>query len=72
MGKKVKATDVWTAMLTSQTETGQPYILNKDASNLKSNQKNLGTIKSSNLCVSGDTKITISTNEDGENCYDIR
>jgi len=46
----VKARDLWAAMLQSQIETGQPYILSKDASNCKSNQKNLGTIKSSNLC----------------------
>lgn len=50
LGKRVNATDIWSAMLTSQIETGQPYILNKDSANLKSNQKNLGTIKSSNLC----------------------
>jgi ribonucleoside-diphosphate reductase alpha chain len=48
--KIVKARDVWGAILTSQIETGQPYILSKDASNRKSNQNNLGTIKSSNLC----------------------
>jgi ribonucleoside-diphosphate reductase alpha chain len=46
----VKARDVWAAILTSQIETGQPYITSKDASNRKSNQKNLGVIKSSNLC----------------------
>lgn len=50
LGKRVKATDVWSSMLSSLIETGQPYILNKDASNIKSNQKNIGTIKSSNLC----------------------
>lgn len=48
--KVVKARDVWAAMITSQIETGQPYVLAKDAGNRKSNQKNLGTIKSSNLC----------------------
>ncbi len=48
--KIVKARDLWSAMLTSQIETGQPYILAKDSCNRKSNQKNLGTIKSSNLC----------------------
>ena len=48
--KQVKAQDVWSAILTSQTETGTPYLLFKDACNQKSNQKNLGTIKSSNLC----------------------
>jgi ribonucleoside-diphosphate reductase alpha subunit len=46
----VPATDVWKAILKSQTETGTPYMLYKDSCNRKSNQKNLGTIKSSNLC----------------------
>jgi len=49
-GKRVKARDIWYAILESQIETGNPYICYKDASNLKSNQQNLGTIKSSNLC----------------------
>jgi ribonucleoside-diphosphate reductase alpha chain len=48
--EKVKAQDLWFAILESQTETGTPYMLYKDAANKKSNQKNLGTIKSSNLC----------------------
>ncbi len=48
--KTVKAQDVWFAILESQIETGTPYILYKDAANRKSNQKNLGTIRSSNLC----------------------
>jgi ribonucleoside-diphosphate reductase alpha subunit len=48
--KVVPAMDVWSAILKSQTETGTPYMLYKDACNSKSNQKNLGTIKSSNLC----------------------
>src|SRR5210317_952074 len=47
----VPAADVWKAILKSQTETGTPYMLYKDACNAKSNQKNLGVIKSSNLCV---------------------
>ncbi|RLV95414.1 Ribonucleoside-diphosphate reductase large chain 1 [Spathaspora sp. JA1] len=46
----VKAHKLWLAILESQTETGIPYMLYKDACNIKSNQKNLGTIKSSNLC----------------------
>jgi ribonucleoside-diphosphate reductase alpha chain len=46
----IKAQDLWFAILESQIETGTPYILYKDACNEKSNQKNLGTIKSSNLC----------------------
>ena len=46
----VKARDLWLQILRSQMETGTPYICYKDAANQKSNQKNLGTIKSSNLC----------------------
>lgn len=46
----VKARVLWQKVLEAQVETGTPYILFKDAANLKSNQKNLGTIKSSNLC----------------------
>jgi ribonucleoside-diphosphate reductase alpha subunit len=48
--KTVKARDLWFKILDSQMETGTPYLLYKDAANEKSNQKNLGTIKSSNLC----------------------
>jgi ribonucleoside-diphosphate reductase alpha chain len=48
--KTIKAQDLWFKILESQTETGTPYMLYKDAANKKSNQKNLGTIKSSNLC----------------------
>lgn len=48
--KTVNARDLWFKVLDAQMETGTPYILYKDAVNLKSNQKNLGTIKSSNLC----------------------
>lgn len=48
--KTVKAQDLWFAILDAQIETGNPYLLYKDAANRKSNQQNLGTIKSSNLC----------------------
>jgi ribonucleoside-diphosphate reductase alpha chain len=48
--KKIKAQQLWMAILKSQIETGTPYLCYKDAANKKSNQKNLGTIKSSNLC----------------------
>ncbi len=48
--KTVKAQDLWFAVLESQIETGTPYMLYKDHANSKSNQQNLGTIKSSNLC----------------------
>ena len=48
--KTIKAQELWFAILDSQIETGTPYMLYKDAANGKSNQQNLGTIKSSNLC----------------------
>ena len=56
----IPAADVWKAILKSQTETGTPYMLYKDACNAKSNQKNLGVIKSSNLC----TEILEYTDKD--------
>ena len=55
--KTINARDLWFKILDSQMETGTPYLLYKDAANNKSNQKNLGTIKSSNLCVAPETKI---------------
>ncbi|RWW93778.1 ribonucleoside-diphosphate reductase subunit alpha [Flavobacterium cerinum] len=48
--KTIKARELWEKILESQIETGLPYMLYKDAANRKSNQKNLGTIRSSNLC----------------------
>ncbi|MBP7808874.1 MAG: ribonucleoside-diphosphate reductase subunit alpha [Bacteroidia bacterium] len=48
--KQIKARELWAEIINSQIETGNPYMLFKDAANSKSNQKNLGTIKSSNLC----------------------
>jgi len=48
--KTIIARDLWFAILDAQMETGTPYLLYKDAANMKSNQKNIGTIKSSNLC----------------------
>jgi len=48
--KTIQARELWSAILTSQIEVGTPYLLYKDACNRKSNQQNLGTIKSSNLC----------------------
>ena len=56
----LKARDLWTKIIESQIETGTPYILYKDAANRKSNQQNLGTIKSSNLC----TEIIEYTDKD--------
>lgn len=58
--KTVKAQEIWFSILESQIETGTPYILYKDACNNKSNQKNLGTIRSSNLC----TEILEYTSKD--------
>ena len=55
--KTVKARDLWFQVLDAQMETGTPYILYKDACNKKSNQKNVGTIKSSNLCVAPETLV---------------
>ena len=55
--EKIKARDLWKKIIDSHIETGTPYMLYKDSCNLKSNQKNLGTIKSSNLCVHPDTYI---------------
>jgi ribonucleoside-diphosphate reductase alpha subunit len=48
--KQIEAQKLWFKVLDSQIETGTPYLLYKDAANMKSNQKNVGTIKSSNLC----------------------
>ena len=58
--KQVNAQDLWFKILESQIETGVPYICYKDHANRKSNQQNLGTIKSSNLCVAPETMILTS------------
>ncbi len=58
--KTIKAQELWFAILDSQIETGTPYLLYKDAANKKSNQQNLGTIRSSNLC----TEIIQYTSKD--------
>lgn len=50
LGDKVKAQEIWKKIIESQIETGVPYLLAKDSANRKTNQKNIGTIKSSNLC----------------------
>lgn len=55
--RTVKAQKLWFQILDSQIETGTPYLLYKDAANKKSNQQNLGVIKSSNLCVAPETSI---------------
>lgn len=60
LGKKIKAQDLWKKVYESQVETGVPYIAYKDSANKKSNQKNIGTIKSSNLCcLHPDTIVTV-------------
>ena len=53
----VQARELWFKVLDAQMETGTPYLCYKDAANIKSNQKNVGTIKSSNLCVAPETMI---------------
>ena len=58
--KTIRARELWEKILESQIETGTPYMLYKDAANRKSNQKNLGTIRSSNLC----TEILEYTSKD--------
>ena len=58
--KVMKARELWSKIIDAQTETGTPYMMYKDAANKKSNQKNLGTIKSSNLC----TEILEYTDKD--------
>ena len=58
--RQIRARDLWSAILESQIETGTPYMLYKDAANAKSNQQNLGTIQSSNLC----TEIMQYTDKD--------
>ena len=55
--KSVRARDLWFQVLDAQMETGTPYLLYKDACNKKSNQQNVGTIKSSNLCVAPETRV---------------
>jgi ribonucleoside-diphosphate reductase alpha chain len=54
---QMEARKLWENIITCQIESGVPYMCYKDASNKKSNQQNIGVIKSSNLCVSGNTKI---------------
>ena len=62
-GKKiVKARELWNKILESQVETGTPYILYKDAINEKTNQSNIGIIRSSNLCLDGNTIVNCKVN----------
>lgn len=55
--KQIKVSEIWNRIIKSLVETGTPYIMYKDHVNRKNNQKNLGTIRSSNLCVQGDTLL---------------
>ena len=59
--KVIKARSLWLKILDSQMETGTPYLLYKDPANQKSNQQNLGVIKSSNLCVAPETLLLTET-----------
>ena len=61
--KTMNARDLWFQILDAQMETGNPYLVYKDTANRKSNQKNLGTIKSSNLCVAPETMVLTSLGE---------
>ena len=63
--KQVKARELWAKVLESQIETGTPYVLYKDAANRKSNQKNIGVVKSSNLCTE---IVEVSTPEETAVC----
>lgn len=63
--RQIKARDLWSKVLESQIETGTPYVLYKDAANRKSNQKNIGVIKSSNLCTE---ILEVSTPEETAVC----
>jgi len=58
----VKAREIWQRVLDSQIETGTPYMLYKDSINEKSNQSNIGIIRSSNLCLDGETIVNIRLN----------
>jgi ribonucleotide reductase alpha subunit len=57
--KEVSAKKLWQMIVDAQIQTGGPYLLYKDACNAKSNQQNLGTIKSSNLCVAPETEVDV-------------
>jgi len=70
--KKVKARELWSAIITAQIETGQPYILAKDSCNKKSNQKNIGVVKSSNLCIGQDSLIEIKFNLNDDDSLKIK
>lgn len=62
IGKKIQAIDLWIKIYDSCVETGMPYIMYKDACNIKSNHKNIGTLKLSNLCIYSEAIIKIKLN----------
>ena len=65
--RKIKSRELWEAIISSQIEHGMPYIGYKDHVNRKNNQQHYGTIKSSNLCVSGDTLIQVKISNKPDN-----
>ncbi len=66
LGKKIRAKDLWIKICEVLIESGMPYIQYKDHVNHKTNHKNIGTIKSSNLCISGDSLINIKLNNENK------
>ena len=62
--RTIRARSLWEKIVESQIETGTPYMLYKDNANKKSNQKNIGTLKGSNLCVTGDTNVLCRINRE--------
>lgn len=70
-GRRIKAKEIWKLIMDSQIQTGMPYLCYKDAANSKSNQQNLGTIRSSNLCVAPETKIRVKKVIGDDKGYDI-
>lgn len=70
--KTLKASKIWQLVLESQIQTGTPYLCYKDAANSKSNQQHLGTIKSSNLCVSMDTLINVKFSNEKDDSYKLQ
>ena len=69
IGTKIKAHDLWLKILEAQIESGMPYMCFKDSANIKSNQKNMGVIHSSNLCVAGDTILKVKIKQEF-GCYE--
>lgn len=59
LGTKIKAQEIWLKILESQIETGTPYLASKDNINRKSNHENIGTVKSSNLCIYGEALLDV-------------